>query len=74
MRWPPDAEAIVPDVDVDEPPLGAVLPLAVLVAAPADVVAPGADDADDEAPASVPVTSTWCPLCCASSESRPSRI
>ena len=26
------------------------------------------------ADASVPVTSTWCPLCCESSDSRPSRI
>jgi len=62
---------------LDEVPDDDVLPgvelLDVLPAAPEVVV----DDEPLDEPmeledASVPVTSTWCPACCVSSESRPS--
>jgi hypothetical protein len=61
---------------VDEPDddvlLGDEL-LEVLPAAPGAVVEPALlDDPLELADASVPVTSTWWPLCCESSESRPS--
>jgi hypothetical protein len=70
------------------PPLAAVVPLAVVPAplgAPAPVdPAPLAVDPAPVVPLleliellfepSVPVISTWCPLCCARSDSRPSRM
>lgn len=76
--WPLVFEAIEPELLAD-PPLGVVLPLVVLplVLAPepdAPVVLVDPVDPDALADASVPVTSTWCPLCCESSDSRPSRI
>lgn len=76
--WLPDADGddALPVVDaplpvVDDPPLADVVPLLVLEPAPTPELPLG--DVDDELLAlSVPVTSTWCPACCDSSDSRPS--
>lgn len=69
MCWLPALDAVEP---VLEPPLAVVLPLAVVPLVLAPAPAP-VDPDEDAAEARVPVTSTWWPLCCESSASRPSR-
>jgi hypothetical protein len=59
---PPLAVLVPPVVDVAPPPVAPVAP--VVPAAPED----------DVLGMSVPVISTWCPLCGVSSDSRPSRM
>lgn len=78
------ADAAIEPAD-DTPPLAAVVPLEVVPGAPVVPVEPvpvepvapppvEPEPLDPGADVSVPVTSTWCPLCCVSSASRPSRM
>ncbi len=85
-RWLPIELLALPAAELPLAVLPGVEPLAPLAAVPGWVgvsVEPALEPVTpvpvepgfvDDAEASEPVTSTWCPLCCASSVSRPCRM